>query len=656
VTGRFHAVEVAVILLSLIFVQDKIFAQSSFPPLAVTKKDTTLKTGTKSVLNTTRAVPLIDIHTTDTGGMTQISPDSALDLLQSHKTLILTPTDVAQTFNSKDSTIIHFTGPTFTHQPEETSIEEQQVTISFSTLKPCNAIVYYGLSSYYTDSLVAGKIDSVHDFTISKLSPSTLYHYKVIAKDSEGVNSTGDLVFATASPASSTGTIRAYFSKQVDPSVAIWDTANVVDISQKFINRIDSSKFSIDIALYSLKGTVGQRVADALLNAKARGVKIRMIVENDNANTTPIASLKNNNVPLITDAFDSVNAGRGLMHNKFAIFDYRDASSSADDWIWTGSWNATDPGNYNDAQNAVEIQDRTLALAYTVEFNEMWGSDSDTPDQQNSRFGMRKRDNTPHRFNVKGIPIALYFSPSDQTALHIKEELDRATSSVNIAMLTLTRSDLAQELVTLKSSSVKVRVILDNNTDTGTQFPFLQANGIDIRLKGTAITGLLHHKYAIIDADKASTESRVITGSYNWTNSAETVNSENTLIIFDRQIANEFLQEFKSRYIEAGGSDAITGISENKINQEISAFELKQNYPNPFNPSTTIEFRLLEDSYLDIDVYNILGQKIAKLIGGFLKAGAHQITFDARQLPSGIYFYTMRAGNHVYQRKMILLK
>ena len=655
-TGRFHAVEVAVILLSLIFVQDKIFAQSSFQPLAVTKKDTTLKTGTKSVLNTTRAVPLIDIHTTDTGGMTQISPDSALDLLQSHKTLILTPTDVAQTFNSKDSTIIHFTGPTFTHQPEETSIEEQQVTISFSTLKPSKAIVYYGLSSYYTDSLVAGKIDSVHDFTISKLSPSTLYHYKVIAKDSEGVNSTGDLVFATASPASSTGTIRAYFSKQVDPSVAIWDTANVVDISQKFINRIDSSKFSIDIALYSLKGTVGQRVADALLNAKARGVKIRMIVENDNANTTPIASLKNNNVPLITDAFDFVNAGRGLMHNKFAIFDYRDASSSADDWIWTGSWNATDPGNYNDAQNAVEIQDRTLALAYTVEFNEMWGSDSDTPDQQNSRFGMRKRDNTPHRFNVKGIPIALYFSPSDQTALHIKEELDRATSSVNIAMLTLTRSDLAQELVTLKSSSVKVRVILDNNTDTGTQFPFLQANGIDIRLKGTAITGLLHHKYAIIDADKASTESRVITGSYNWTNSAETVNSENTLIIFDRQIANEFLQEFKSRYIEAGGSDAITGISENKINQEMSAFELKQNYPNPFNPSTTIEFRLLEDSYLDIDVYNILGQKIAKLIGGFLKAGAHQITFDARQLPSGIYFYTMRAGNHVYQRKMILLK
>ncbi len=655
-TGRFHAVEVAVILLSLIFVQDKIFAQSSFPPLAVTKKDTTLKTGTKSVLNTTRAVPLIDVHTSDKGGMTQISPDSALDLLQSHKTLILTPTDVAQTFNSKDTTIIHFTGPTFTHQPEETSIEEQQVTISFSTLKPCNAIVYYGLSSYYTDSLVAGKIDSVHDFTISKLSPSTLYHYKVIAKDSEGVNSTGDLVFATASPASSTGTIRAYFSKQVDPSVAIWDTANVVDISQKFINRIDSSKFSIDIALYSLKGTVGQRVADALLNAKARGVKIRMIVENDNANTTPIASLKNNNVPLITDAFDSVNAGRGLMHNKFAIFDYRDASSSADDWIWTGSWNATDPGNYNDAQNAVEIQDRTLALAYTVEFNEMWGSDSDTPDQQNSRFGMRKRDNTPHRFNVKGIPIALYFSPSDQTALHIKEELDRATSSVNIAMLTLTRSDLAQELVTLKSSSVKVRVILDNNTDTGTQFPFLQTNGIDIRLKGTAITGLLHHKYAIIDADKASTESRVITGSYNWTNSAETVNSENTLIIFDRQIANEFLQEFKSRYIEAGGSDAITGISENKINQEISAFELKQNYPNPFNPSTTIEFRLLEDSYLDIDVYNILGQKIAKLIGGFLKAGAHQITFDARQLPSGIYFYTMRAGNRVYQRKMILLK
>ncbi|MGB9591095.1 MAG: phospholipase D-like domain-containing protein, partial [Candidatus Kryptoniota bacterium] len=339
--------------------------------------------------------------------------------------------------------IVSSPGPTFSRQPTETLIEQQKVAISFSTVKPCMSVIYYGLNSSYEDSLVDNQVSSFHQDTITNLYPSTLYHYKVSVKDSEGVNSTGDMVFATASPSSSTGVVRVYFNKSVDPSVAIWDTANVTDISLKLIDRIDSSKFSVDLALYSLSGSVGQRIVDALVAAKARGVKIRVIIENDNANTSAIANLKRNNIPLITDAFDSVNGGRGLMHNKFAVFDYRDTSSASDDWVWTGSWNATDPGNYNDAQDALEIQDKSIALAYTLEFNEMWGSDSDVPDQQKSRFGARKFDNTPHRFNVNGIPIELYFSPSDQTASHIKEELDRASSSINIAMLTFTRSDLA---------------------------------------------------------------------------------------------------------------------------------------------------------------------------------------------------------------------
>lgn len=545
--------------------------------------------------------------------------------------------------------------PAFVQLPVETSIEQTHVTISFSTDKPCSAVIYYGLTPGYTDSLFAGTPDSVHNVKISNLSPSTIYHYKVTINDSDGTNSTGDLIFATASPASSTGTIRVYFNKQVDPSVALWDTAVVTDISRKFINRIDSSKFSIDVALYSLSGSVGQEISRALISAKRRGVKIRMIVENDNVNTGAIDSLKKENIQLITDSFDSVNAGKGLMHNKFAIFDYRDTSSAADDWIWTGSWNATDQGNNSDAQNAVEIQDRTLALAYTLEFNEMWGGNSDSPDQKNSRFGNRKVDNTPHRFNVKGIPIELYFSPSDGTAIHIKDQLEKATSSVNIAMLTFTRSDLAKELVSLKNSMVKSHVILDNK-DIGTQFSFLQANGIDILLKGQALKGMLHHKYAIIDADKGSAESSVITGSYNWTNSAETVNNENTLIVHDKRIANHFFQEFKARYLEAGGTDAITSLQKNQIELDEKPLSLSQNYPNPFNPLTTIEYGLPEDSYVDIGIYNILGQKVAELVSSYVKAGIHRITFDAKQLPSGVYFYTMKAGDRVFQHKMILLK
>ena len=97
------------------------------------------------------------------------------------------------------------------------------------------------------------------------------------------------------------------------------------------------------------------------------------------------------------------------MHNKFGIFDFRDTTSFLDDWVWSGSWNATDPGNNNDAQNTIEIQDKSLANVYSLEFNEMWGSNTDVPNSSNSRFGIRKIDNTPHRFNIIGTPIPTLF-------------------------------------------------------------------------------------------------------------------------------------------------------------------------------------------------------------------------------------------------------
>ena len=65
--------------------------------------------------------------------------------------------------------------------------------------------------------------------------------------------------------------------------------------------------------------------------------------------------------------------------------------------------------------------------------------------------------------------------------------------------------------------------------------------------------GILHHKYMLIDADSSESEPIVITGSQNWTTSAEDVNDENTLIIHNAQIAQQYLQEFIARYRETGG-------------------------------------------------------------------------------------------------------
>lgn len=87
-----------------------------------------------------------------------------------------------------------------------------------------------------------------------------------------------------------------------------------------------------------------------------------------------------------------------------------------------------------------------------------------------------------------------------------------------------------------------------------------------------------------------------------------------------------------------------------------TAFTLNQNYPNPFNPSTNITFALPEESRVDFKVYDILGRQVAVLALGELAAGQHQLTFDAKDLPSGVYVYKLTARNFTDSKKMILLK
>jgi len=558
------------------------------------------------------------------------------------------------------SDIIMSSGPSFVERPTEENIKPNSVAIYFKTDSAASrAVVRYGVSASYKDSVEVTTSDTVYEITLSGLLPATVYHYQVAATDQEGTNTTGDAIFSTASPAGTTGVMKVYFNHSIDPSVANGDTAKVVDIAGKFINRIDSAKYSIDLALYSLSGGVGSTIATHLLSAKARGVKIRMIAEDGNSGTSPMTTMKSN-VPFITGAFDP-NRKTGIMHNKFAVFDFRDASSFTDDWVWTGSWNATDPGNNNDAQNAVEVQDKALANAYTIEFNEMWGSSTDTANSSQSLFGADKKDITPHKFSINGTQVELYFSPSDQTTLHIYETLASATNSVNVSMLTFTRNDLAQELVTKKAAGDKVRVLMDNNTDNGNQYSFLQTNGIDVHLKGSDVVGLLHHKYAIIDAEDIKSDGIVITGSHNWSTAAETSNDENELIIHSKRIANLYLQEFKARYIAAGGTDKIILRVKQSGDGTPKSFGLSQNYPNPFNPSTAISYQLSAISYVTLKVFDVLGREVATLVNQKQNAGYYNVTFDASRFASGVYFCRLIADwnggeKFISVKKLVLMK
>lgn len=87
-----------------------------------------------------------------------------------------------------------------------------------------------------------------------------------------------------------------------------------------------------------------------------------------------------------------------------------------------------------------------------------------------------------------------------------------------------------------------------------------------------------------------------------------------------------------------------------------SVFNLNQNHPNPFNPTTTISYSLPQAENVKLSIYNLIGEEIGLLVNEFQQPGNYNLKFDAADLPSGIYFYSLTAGNFSETRKMMLVK
>ncbi len=98
-----------------------------------------------------------------------------------------------------------------------------------------------------------------------------------------------------------------------------------------------------------------------------------------------------------------------------------------------------------------------------------------------------------------------------------------------------------------------------------------------------------------------------------------------------------------------------TGVSD-LLTSTPTGFQLFQNYPNPFNPSTSIEFVLPREGSVELMVYSALGQEVGVLVNGWMSAGKHSATFNAHNLPSGVYLYRLNSGNHTESKKLLLVK
>ena len=319
---------------------------------------------------------------------------------------------------------------------------------------------------------------------------------------------------------------------------------------------IHNAQKTIDCCFYDFDRQV---VADSLVAAHNRGIDIRFITDNDNETLPQVTQLETVGITVIDDAFPTSYVGSNLMHNKFRVIDTT--------YTFTGSWNITDNCTDRNANNSIIINDRQIAENYIKEFTEMWGSSTLTPDSFVSNFSTQKSDNISHIFIVDNDTVKVYMSPSDGCASKLISEIATANKSIYFCIFSFTHQGICDAMKLRYDTGVIVRGVF-NATSWNVDY----SKSLDLRgLRNLAsdnnpwtppadvfldsVDGnLLHHKYMLIDCDKWDSNPIVVTGSFNWSASAEEGNDENLILIHSKYFADLFLQEFFARYHEAGGT------------------------------------------------------------------------------------------------------
>lgn len=285
---------------------------------------------------------------------------------------------------------------------------------------------------------------------------------------------------------------------------------------------IEAARLTVDVAIYNLNLW---SIRNALLDAWQRGVQVRVVVESDNLDGDEIQDLVAAGIPVLGDRRE------GLMHNKFVIIDRQE--------VWTGSLNFTVSGGYYDNNNLIRIRSTQVAETYMHEFDEMFKDD---------RFGPDSIADTVHPFlTIDGVDIEFYFSPDDGVAARLVELILEAQESIYFMAFSFTADDIGAAIVdaalTREVTVAGVMEVEQVNTNQGTEYDYFQQSGLDVLLDGNE--GQMHHKVIIVD------RSIVITGSYNFSASAETRNDENLVIIHNPVIAGYYLDEFQRVYEQA---------------------------------------------------------------------------------------------------------
>ena len=254
------------------------------------------------------------------------------------------------------------------------------------------------------------------------------------------------------------------------------------------------------------------------------------------------------------------------------------------------------------------------------------------PDPLNSRFGPDKTINTPERFLIGGSFVELYFSPSDGANQAILESILTTDYDFHFATLSFTRNDLGEAVIEVASSIfTTVSGAMEDVNNSGSEYDILTAAGIPV-YSHQGIPGQLHHKYGIVDQSQPLSDPRVMTGSHNWSTTAETTNDENTVVVHDARIANLFYQEYMGLLGAMG-----VGVEDLSGSEVIACL-----FPNPTTGEVAVDWKgtgapedlVLRDLMGRVVSQNPLTTGITRIHLHHLPAGIYTVSIGAEGLPT----------------------
>ncbi len=296
-------------------------------------------------------------------------------------------------------------------------------------------------------------------------------------------------------------------------------------IDQGVVADVNNAKSSIDITSFDLNlpSFVNALVADS-----QRGVKVQVVVDGVNGSQTLSAKLAGTSkdfdaTQTLTDAgIPVVNGGRssGLMHDKIIIIDGK--------ILYMGSWNMSYDDTFRNNNNLLRITNTTLISNYQAKFNELFVE---------KRFGTHAQvgSQTP-QLTINGVQVENYFSPVDNVMDKLVSYVQGAQKSIRFMIFTYTDTDLANAMIARNQAGVDTEGVIENRgASEGAMVPLFCAK-VPVKVDGNKYT--MHHKIIVID------ESTVITGSFNFTKSADQENDDNVLVIHNSDLAKLYLQEF----------------------------------------------------------------------------------------------------------------